>query len=146
MTMAISRRSVNGVDIDQLEGAVETISADPEVGQFTSAIHIRCFESSLPTLGTNAIVVSQTGSNQRIDPVCSDELMATSVTEHDLHDLLCGEMNMIPLGREIVPAVCARFGHVSSRTDSTETSIIAVCPWFLWRVFYRTGMKDPLPR
>lgn len=33
--MAISKRSVNGVDIDQLEGAVETISADPEVGQFT---------------------------------------------------------------------------------------------------------------
>ena len=33
--MAITERSVNGVDVEQLEGAVEAISADPEVGQFT---------------------------------------------------------------------------------------------------------------
>ena len=32
--MAVTERSVNGVDVDQLEGAVEAISADPEVGQF----------------------------------------------------------------------------------------------------------------
>ena len=32
--MAVTERSVNGVDIEQLEGAIEAISADPEVGQF----------------------------------------------------------------------------------------------------------------
>lgn len=33
--MAVSKRAVNGIDIDQLEGAVETISGNSEVGQFT---------------------------------------------------------------------------------------------------------------
>ena len=33
--MAITERGINGVDVEQLEGAVEGISADPEVGQFT---------------------------------------------------------------------------------------------------------------
>ena len=33
--MAVTNRSVNGVDVEELEGAVEAISADPEVGQFT---------------------------------------------------------------------------------------------------------------
>lgn len=33
--MAVTERSVNGVDVEQLEGAIEAISADPEVGQFT---------------------------------------------------------------------------------------------------------------
>lgn len=32
--MAVTERLVNGVDVEQLEGAVEAISADPEVGQF----------------------------------------------------------------------------------------------------------------
>ena len=33
--MAITERTVNGVDVEHLEGAIEAISADPEVGQFT---------------------------------------------------------------------------------------------------------------
>lgn len=33
--MAITERGVNGVDVEQLEEAVEAISADPDVGQFT---------------------------------------------------------------------------------------------------------------
>ena len=32
--MAVSKRVVNGVDVDQLEGAIQTITAEPEVGQF----------------------------------------------------------------------------------------------------------------
>ena len=32
--MAVTERAVNGVDVDQLKGTVEAISADPEVGQF----------------------------------------------------------------------------------------------------------------
>ena len=33
--MAVTKRSVNGVDVEQLEAAVEAISGDPEVGRFT---------------------------------------------------------------------------------------------------------------
>ena len=33
--MAVTDRAVNGVDVEQLEGAVEAISSDPAVGQFT---------------------------------------------------------------------------------------------------------------
>ena len=33
--VAVTERIVNGVDVEQLKGAVEAISADPEVGQFT---------------------------------------------------------------------------------------------------------------
>lgn len=33
--MAVAKRPVNGVDVKQLEDAVEAISADPTVGQFT---------------------------------------------------------------------------------------------------------------
>lgn len=33
--LVVTERVVNGVDVDQLEGAVEGISADPEIGQFT---------------------------------------------------------------------------------------------------------------
>ncbi|WP_336038107.1 OsmC family protein [Halobacterium yunchengense] len=33
--MAVTDKTVNGVDVEQLEGAVEAITADPEKGQFT---------------------------------------------------------------------------------------------------------------
>lgn len=33
--MAVTERRVNGVDVDRLDGAIEAISNDPEVGQFT---------------------------------------------------------------------------------------------------------------
>ena len=33
--MAVTERVVNGVDVEQLEGAVEAIGADPKAGQFT---------------------------------------------------------------------------------------------------------------
>lgn len=39
--MAVTERSVNGVDVEQLEGAVEAIRADPKIGQFAFRVETK---------------------------------------------------------------------------------------------------------
>jgi hypothetical protein len=96
-----------------------------------STVHTRRFGSSSPTL-VDGRSHDQSRSNHNIDPVCGDELVVASFTEHDLQDFVCREMNVVPLRWESFPAVCACFGHVPfSGTDPTETILIAVCLWFL---------------